>query len=185
MPAIRLNKSKTFGKENRIVPQELGANVKIKAMNRQSSVLAIEKEDIVDLSLQSKDQVYFPVTETERDLYRTPDGKKLTSHQWAVYDLTRQIPCGNVTTYKHLCERLHGGSPRSVGSALRRNPFAPYIPCHRVIASDFSLGGFLGEWGTGDKEGSHCSRKVSMLAKEGVKFGKHGKLLDVPKVLWK
>ena len=73
----------------------------------------------------------------------------------------------------------------SVGSALRRNPFAPYIPCHRVIASDFSLGGFYGEWGTGDKQGSHCSRKVAMLAKEGVKFGKDGKVVDISKVLWK
>jgi methylated-DNA-[protein]-cysteine S-methyltransferase len=41
---------------------------------------------------------------------------------------------------------LGEGSPRSVGGALRNNPFAPRIPCHRVIASSFFVGGFKGEW---------------------------------------
>ncbi|KAF8415326.1 DNA binding methylated-DNA--cysteine S-methyltransferase, partial [Boletus edulis BED1] len=48
----------------------------------------------------------------------------------------RTIPCGRVTTYGGFCLALGMGSPRSVGSALRHNPFAPFVPCHRVIASN-------------------------------------------------
>jgi O6-methylguanine-DNA--protein-cysteine methyltransferase len=39
--------------------------------------------------------------------------KRVTPHQWAVYDLVRTIPCGKVTTYKYICDKLGAGSPRS------------------------------------------------------------------------
>ena len=74
--------------------------------------------------------------------------------------------------------------PRVVGNALRNNPFAPYVPCHRVIASDLYLGGFVGEWGTENKQGSQCSRKIQMLAQEGVQFTTAGKLKDERQVVW-
>ncbi|EJD00733.1 methylated-DNA--cysteine S-met [Fomitiporia mediterranea MF3/22] len=144
----------------------------------------VEVIPTIDLALENEKQVHFPTTEAERNLYRTSDGKKLTAHQWAVYDLTRQIPCGKVTTYKHLCAKLGEGSPRSVGSALRKNPFAPFVPCHRIIASDLSLGGFVGEWGTENRKGSQCSRKIQMLAQEGVQFTTAGKLKDERQVVW-
>ena len=73
---------------------------------------------------------------------------------------------------------------RPVGAALRNNPFAPYVPCHRVVASNMTLGGFLGEWGTENKEGSQCSRKAEMLAKEGVLFTQEGRLRDGKQALW-
>ncbi|KAF8121405.1 6-O-methylguanine DNA methyltransferase [Boletus edulis] len=57
----------------------------------------------------------------------------------------RTIPCGRVTTYGVFCLALGMGSPRSVGSALRHNPFAPFVPCHRVIGSNLYIGGFFGE----------------------------------------
>ena len=83
--------------------------------------------------------------------------------QWAVYDFTRTIPCGCVTTYKNICAALEQGSPQSgpfvcshytsspVGSALRNNPFATFVPCHHIIASNLNIGGFFGEWGTDSK----------------------------------
>ncbi|THH05928.1 hypothetical protein EW145_g4439 [Phellinidium pouzarii] len=98
--------------------------------------------------------------------------------------MARKIPCGKVTTYKGLCQLLGAGSPRSVGSALRRNPFAPFVPCHRIIASDLSLGGFFGEWGTEDKMEGACYRKARMLAQEGVYFTKAGKLEDKESMQW-
>ncbi|CAG8602515.1 3719_t:CDS:2, partial [Scutellospora calospora] len=53
---------------------------------------------------------------------------------------------GFVSTYKLLATALKS-SPRAVGGALRVNPFAPSpIPCHRVIAANFFIGGFDGEW---------------------------------------
>ncbi|GLC49514.1 hypothetical protein PLESTB_000227500 [Pleodorina starrii] len=51
--------------------------------------------------------------------------------------------------------------------ALRRNPFAPVVPCHRVVAADLSLGGFSGAWGIADPK---VQRKKRMLEEEGVEF---------------
>ena len=71
-----------------------------------------------------------------------------------------------------------------VGDALRNNPFAPYIPCHRVVASDFFIGGFRGEWGTGDKTGTHCHQKINLLTEEGVRLTKGGHLVDAGECSW-
>ncbi|KAF8838647.1 DNA binding methylated-DNA--cysteine S-methyltransferase [Paxillus ammoniavirescens] len=144
-------------------------------------------KDPQDLSICS---IEYPVDNTTRSKFRTTDGKKVTPHQWAVYDFARTIPCGRVTTYKDLCLALGQGSPRSVGSALRNNPFAPFVPCHRIIASNLYIGGFYGEWGTGDNSkvkakgeggkntGRQCRKKVEMLATEGVGFTEGGYLVD-------
>jgi methylated-DNA-[protein]-cysteine S-methyltransferase len=82
-----------------------------------------------------------------------------------VYDAVVQIPAGRVSTYKKVAERIRCKSPRAVGQALRVNPFAPTVPCHRVIASDLRLGGFQGYRG-----GVALKRKQDMLAAEGVRF---------------
>ena len=58
--------------------------------------------------------------------------------------------------------------------ALRCNPFAPVVPCHRVIAASLQLGGFNGSWGTGCAD---VQRKRSILQKEGVEFDDAGGLL--------
>lgn len=66
-----------------------------------------------------------------------------------VYSNLRKIPYGGLISYKALA-RMAGleGSSRGVGSALRNNRFLLFVPCHRVLKSDGSLGGFaLGlEW---------------------------------------
>jgi methylated-DNA-[protein]-cysteine S-methyltransferase len=61
---------------------------------------------------------------------------------------------------------------------LRRNPFAPDVPCHRVIASSGYVGGFLGEWNEAPS-GVNQSRKLDLLKVEGVRFDGQGKLLKV------
>jgi methylated-DNA-[protein]-cysteine S-methyltransferase len=58
----------------------------------------------------------------------------VTPFQERVYALLQQIPEGRVATYAALARAL-GSSPRAVGGALRRNLFAPEVPCHRVLAS--------------------------------------------------
>lgn len=58
--------------------------------------------------------------------------------------------------------------------ALRRNPFAPAVPCHRVIAASLELGGFSGSWGVGC---ANVVRKRRLLAEEGVQFDDAGRLL--------
>lgn len=59
----------------------------------------------------------------------------ITPFQTRVYALLSQIPSGKITTYAALSRALES-SPRAVGGALRRNPFAPKVPCHRVIQAD-------------------------------------------------
>jgi methylated-DNA-[protein]-cysteine S-methyltransferase len=62
-----------------------------------------------------------------------------------------------------------------VGNALRRNPFAPVVPCHRVIANNLFLGGFQGIW---DLKGATAPKKLSLLDGEGVTFDSRGIIQD-------
>ncbi len=88
-----------------------------------------------------------------------------TAFEQRVYDLLRRVPAGQVTTYAALARALGCRSPRAVGQALRRNPFAPAVPCHRVIRSDGTLGGFEGRT---DAYAIRCKR--ARLEAEGVRF---------------
>lgn len=79
----------------------------------------------------------------------------------AVYAIVKEIPRGRVTTYKEVAIAI--GKPKSyrgVGNALNRNPQPITVPCHRVVKSDLSIGGFS----KGKEE------KKKLLKKEGVKF---------------
>ena len=113
----------------------------------------------------------------------------LTNFQKRVYNVVKRIPKGKVVTYKEVARVL--GNPklaRAVGNALGQNPFlflskfpprsvslqqdpsrkagSAFIPCHRVIKSDGSLGGYqLG-----------IEKKKKLLRKEGVRFDKNGKI---------
>lgn len=78
-----------------------------------------------------------------------------------VYFVTSKIPCGKVTTYKSIAKILKT-SPRAVGQALKRNPNAPIVPCHRVIKSDGTLGGYNGKL--------NSKKKIKLLKSEGVKI---------------
>lgn len=71
-----------------------------------------------------------------------------TVFQRRVYEAVLRIPRGQVRTYAQIARAI--GRPkaaRAVGQALRRNRWAPAIPCHRVIASDGTLGGYSGRGG--------------------------------------
>lgn len=72
--------------------------------------------------------------------------------------------------------------PHPTPQALRRNPFAPVVPCHRVIAASLDLGGFSGGWGMGCDT---VHKKRRLLAEEGVRFDDRGRLLpsDVAAVM--
>lgn len=65
----------------------------------------------------------------------------LTAYTKRVVKATLAIPIGYVTTYGKIAEAV-GGGPRAVGNAMACNLFAPVVPCHRVVKSDFSLGGY-------------------------------------------
>ncbi|KXT04696.1 hypothetical protein AC578_2135 [Pseudocercospora eumusae] len=100
----------------------------------------------------------------------------VTEYQARVYSLLRQIPEGKISTYAALSKALDS-SPRAVGGALRRNPFAPEVPCHRVISADGYVGGFKGEWQKAPS-GVNQEIKLNLLRREGVLFDAKGFLVD-------
>jgi methylated-DNA-[protein]-cysteine S-methyltransferase len=95
-----------------------------------------------------------------------------TDFEKRIYAVISRIPKGRVSTYGAVARKAACGSARAVGQALRRNPFAPAVPCHRVIASDLKPGGFQGARG-----GGRVRSKLALLAEEGVAFT-HGRLAD-------
>ena len=95
-----------------------------------------------------------------------------TLFETRVYAATSSIPRGRVTTYGAMAAVL-GTAPRAVGQALKRNPFAPRVPCHRVVAAGAALGGFSGEWGAASLAVSH---KADLLRGEGVEVRDGGRV---------
>lgn len=89
----------------------------------------------------------------------------MPSFSQKVYKILKQIPKGKVTTYKTIAEKLNTKAYQAVGQALKRNPNPPTIPCHRVIKTDGTIGGFSGQI-----KGKEIKRKIMLLKKEGIKF---------------
>ena len=96
--------------------------------------------------------------------------KMSTLFQQNVYNAVQKIPRSTVTTYAYLARYLGCNSAQAVGQALKRNPNAPEIPCHRVIASDLSIGGY-----SGATTGELIQKKIMLLRQEGV-IVKNGKV---------
>ncbi len=87
----------------------------------------------------------------------------VTDFQKKVYEIVKKIPKGKVTNYKTIAERLKT-SPRAVGQALKRNPYFPKVPCHRVIMSNGKIGGFNGN------SPKNIKKKITLLKEEGIKI---------------
>ncbi len=76
------------------------------------------------------------------------------------YQFLKQVPKGKVTTYKALAQSMKTKAYRAVGNAMNKNPYAPEVPCHRVINSNGDLGGYA----FGSK------KKIQMLKSEGIEI---------------
>jgi|TARA_B110000438_G_C15377223_1_gene463166 methylated-DNA-[protein]-cysteine S-methyltransferase len=75
-----------------------------------------------------------------------------TNFQLKVWNYLKKIPKGKVKTYLEVAKAI--GKPkafRAVANAIGKNPYPPKIPCHRVIRSDGSLGGYSGKGGISEK----------------------------------
>lgn len=110
----------------------------------------------------------------ERSIDSCPE---LTCFQRKVYRALCHVPSGRVTTYRDLAHAAGSASARAVGSALRKNPLAPEVPCHRVIRADRTPGGYAGA-----VEGPSLARKLSLLEAEGVVF-RNGRLADPERLM--
>ena len=83
----------------------------------------------------------------------------MTKCQSECYEALKKVPKGKVITYAGLARMV--GRPkahRAVGSAMNKNPYAPQVPCHRVVKSNGDLGGFA----------TDIKVKIKRLQKEGV-----------------
>lgn len=101
-----------------------------------------------------------------------------TPFEKRVLSLLCQVPRGRVTTYGLMSRHLQS-SPRAIGNAMRRNPFAPLVPCHRVVATGGGLGGFKGVWNKAG-EGITLDEKRVLLRGEGVRFDEKGRVVGTP-----
>ena len=85
-----------------------------------------------------------------------------TRHRLAVWEAMQAIPAGKTRTYGDIAASLHS-SARAVGGACGANPIPVVIPCHRVIGSGGSIGGFMGA----KAEGFELGIKRWLLEHEG------------------
>jgi methylated-DNA-protein-cysteine methyltransferase related protein len=99
----------------------------------------------------------------------------MTAFKDRVYKVIGQIPKGKVATYGQIA-RLAGNSKaaRSVGALMKHNPYAPEVPCHRVVGSSGQLIGYSIEKG--------IATKKQLLVSEGVAFKREK--VDLKKYLW-
>ena len=98
----------------------------------------------------------------------------MTSFQSQCYKALKKVPPGKVITYGGLAEMI--GRPkahRAVGSAMNKNPFAPKVPCHRVVKSNGDLGGFSID----------IKVKIKRLQEEGVMVS-NNKIVDFQSILF-
>lgn len=89
------------------------------------------------------------------------------------YEILKKVPKGKVTTYKEISKKLKTKGYRAVGNAMNKNPYAPKVPCHRVVKSSGEIGGFA--------QGTKA--KIKILKSEGIEI-KNGKI-DLKKYLYK
>jgi methylated-DNA-[protein]-cysteine S-methyltransferase len=86
-----------------------------------------------------------------------------TSFSERVYRKLQEIPAGRITTYKLLGKTIGTKAYQAIGQALKHNPNAPQVPCHRVIKSDGTLGGYMGK-----TTGEALQKKIRLLSQEGI-----------------
>lgn len=99
------------------------------------------------------------------------DMSDITGFHQQVYRITRAIPPGRTLTYGEVAQQLGDpGAARAVGQALGHNPFAPIVPCHRVLAARTGAGGFSAEGGV--------ATKLRMLLIEKAQLGSEPGLFD-------
>ena len=89
--------------------------------------------------------------------------KRHSPFDQSVWKACAEIPKGQVRTYSWIARKIgKPGAARAVGMALGRNPFAPTVPCHRVVGADGRLTGYSAAGG--------IAKKRRMLKAEGVPF---------------
>ena len=122
----------------------------------EGELVWLDKGELLGKNLWEGDRLFLKALEERSEFFmmklryegeklaEVVDSKGLSAFRLRVYMELLQVPRGSTISYGELARRIGCGSAQAVGQALRHNPFAPEIPCHRVVASDGSLGGYCG-----------------------------------------
>jgi len=146
-------------------------------MQRLNPTLAEGTQDAPALALYAVERIRALLHGERDDLLDLPlDMSRLPSFHRRVYETVRRVGPGRTITYGELAGRLgEPGAARAVGQALSRNPFAPVVPCHRVLAAPGALSGYRSG---GFSAGGGVSTKLRMLQIEGARLGLGPGLFD-------
>ncbi len=125
----------TFGSDENDVIQSLKETLHLTGPMKTSVPSALEEKA-------------FSAMKRIREGKGTPDNvslcmDRLPTYTQCVLRTVSQIPVGYVSSYGGVAEATGGGA-RAVGNAMAKNPFAPIVPCHRVVTSSLGLGGYTG-----------------------------------------
>ena len=139
----------------------------------EGELVWLDKKELLTKNLWEGDRLFLKALDEREEFFimkfryegeklaEVIDSKGISSFRLRVYRELLNIPRGTTITYGELARRLGCGSAQAVGQALRHNPFAPEIPCHRVIAADGSLGGY-----NGSRAPDALARKKKLLEAE-------------------
>ena len=110
--------------------------------------------------------------ERRRILSIISKNEDLSVFEKSVYKAILKIPRGETRSYGWVARQIERpGASRAVGNALNKNPYAPVVPCHRVIKSDGSIGGFA----------KGLRAKMELLKSEGVDCRRMGCYNHMPR----
>ena len=139
----------------------------------EGELVWLDKRELLEKNLWEGDRLFLKALDERKEFFimkfryegerlaEVIDSRGLSPFRLRVYMELLNVPLGETITYGELARRIGCGSAQAVGQALRRNPFAPEIPCHRVIAADGSLCGF-----GGSRSARALRRKQALLDSE-------------------
>jgi len=122
----------------------------------EGELVWLDKAELLKKNIWEGDRLFLKALDERREFFimklryegerlaEVIDVRGLSNFRRRVYMELLKVPRGTTVTYGELARRVGCGSPQAVGQALRHNPYAPEIPCHRVVASNGTLGGYGG-----------------------------------------
>ena len=139
----------------------------------EGELVWLDKKELLEKNLWEGDRIFLKALDERSGFFmmkfryegerlaEVVDSKGISDFRLRIYLELLNVPRGETVTYGELARRIGCGSAQAVGQALRRNPFAPEIPCHRVVAADGSLCGF-----GGSRSAKALERKAALLEGE-------------------
>ncbi|MDP3623759.1 MAG: MGMT family protein [Methanobacteriaceae archaeon] len=153
--------------DNNLISSSLGRDSKYEALNDLNEFVDEKYHSYIRLDTEEDSENSHELIKKIGKYYygQNSKNKELKFDEKENFDIkvlkeVSKIPYGEFRTYKEIGESLGTKGYRAVGNALNKNPLPLFIPCHRVIKSDMTIGGFRGG----------LEMKKELLKREGVQF---------------